>query len=81
MIITIKTFASVSDMCGFRERSMDIPDGSTVSFLFRELLKLAPDLESVEARLLFAINEEHCDISAGLRDGDVVAVFPPVSGG
>ena len=81
MNITIKAFASVSDTCGFREKIIEIPDGSSISCLFGELLKLAPGLESMENNLLFAVNEEHCNSSARLSDGDVVAVFPPVSGG
>jgi molybdopterin synthase sulfur carrier subunit len=32
-------------------------------------------------RLRAAVNQEHADFSAGVRPGDEVAFFPPVTGG
>lgn len=81
MEITINTFSSVRTVCGFSEKNINIKEGSTVGELQKILFKEFNELVKMEGRLLFAINEEYCDEKEILRNGDKLAIFPPVSGG
>ena len=58
-----------------------MPDGSTVSNLTAEILRLYPTLTSDVSKLVVAVNEEYQDQSHTLHDGDKTALIPPVSGG
>ncbi len=81
MKITIKAFASVKDILGFGEREYnllnEITVGDAVKFISQEFV----GLKALEKKLLFAVNEEYCSGERRLRDNDVLAIFPPVSGG
>jgi molybdopterin converting factor subunit 1 len=81
MKINIKTFASVSDICGFKEREITIDTGSTVSDAVAMLVKNFNSLEKLSDKLLFAVNEEYCDKLRILNENDILAIFPQVSGG
>lgn len=81
MKISVRTFASVSDICGFREREFVLADGGSVGGLLEVLVREHPGLAALKANLLSAVNEEHSPETRILSDGDVVAFFPPVSGG
>jgi molybdopterin synthase catalytic subunit len=48
---------------------------------FAQLRARFPALHRFANSLLFAVNEEYVPAGRELRDGDEVAVFPPVSGG
>jgi molybdopterin converting factor small subunit len=81
MNITVKTFASVSDICGFREKVYAVPEGSSVSAVLDIIVSENPGLGRLKTRLLSAVNEEHSPGTRLLSGNDVVAFFPPVSGG
>lgn len=81
MNIRVKTFASVADVCGFKERVISIPDGSTAQAILELLVQEFPQLSRLKDKILVAINEEHASFDIALSDGDEVALFPPVSGG
>jgi MoaD family protein len=81
MKIIIKTFASVYDICGFSDKEMEVSPGCTVADVINMLVKQFHDMQDVVDELLFAVNEEYCTGTRKLIDNDVLAVFPPVSGG
>jgi molybdopterin synthase sulfur carrier subunit len=81
MKIKIKTFASLKDIFGFSEKSFDLPENITAGQAVVELKKIYPDFNSYNGLLLIARNEEFCNEDQVLKDSDVIAVFPPVSGG
>ena len=58
-----------------------MPDGSAVSDLATEVLRLRPSLISDVTKLVVAVNEEYREHSHKLQEGDEVALIPPVSGG
>ncbi len=81
MKIIINLFSSVRDACGFVERQTELPDESSVGDAVRMLLNEYSGLGKLKGSLLFAVNEEYCDESKILQEGDILAIFPPVSGG
>ena len=58
---------------------MSLP--ATVTTAWEAVKTQYPALSAFERNALFAVNEEHALRSQALRMGDVVAIFPPVSGG
>ncbi len=73
-MITVKCFARYRDLLGFRERQL--PLAPTLGALL-----LTPPLAPLPQEALLAVNQAFADRSTPLRDGDEVALMPPVSGG
>jgi molybdopterin converting factor subunit 1 len=80
MTITALFFASYADTFGRDRMEVEVPNGSTVGDLMRQLQAL-----DEEGRLppspLVAVNERYARPDHVLRPGDEVAVIPPVAGG
>lgn len=81
MKIIISTFSSVRTVCGFSEKNINLNDNSTVGDITKILFHEFSELANMKGKLLFALNEEYCDENKLLREGDKLAIFPPVSGG
>lgn len=81
MRIKIKVFASVRDICGFNEKELIVSDSIKVNEVLDLFIKGIQELSEKKDTLLIAVNEEYCGMDKILSDGDVMAVFPPVSGG
>jgi molybdopterin synthase catalytic subunit len=61
-----------------------LKDASTAANAFAAVLDKYPNLRRFGRSLLFAVNQEYVQGNLGdraVRDGDELAVFPPVSGG
>ena len=81
MKITIKAFASVKDTLGFNEREYNLLNEITVGDAIKFISQEFDGLKALGKNLLFAVNEEYCSRERRLRENDVLAIFPPVSGG
>ncbi len=81
MKIKIKAFASVKDLCGFSEREFDLPERTTAGDAVRRVAQECGDITAGLDSLLLAVNEEYCRGDRVLAENDVLALFPPVSGG
>lgn len=79
--IHLKLFASMKDICGFSEKDISYEQPVSVNSLIQELADSHPEISGKKDILLIAINEEYADTHTILKDGDTVAIFPPVSGG
>lgn len=73
-------FASFREITGLPEEGVQLPDGSTVEALMEAVKNLHEPLRDVR-RMLFAVNGEFAEPGIRLGKDDVVAIFPPVSGG
>ncbi|MCU0848947.1 MAG: MoaD/ThiS family protein [Spirochaetes bacterium] len=80
MKIRVKIFAGLRDALGFDEKELIVSDGITAESVFRMILKCAGHAYDITA-VLFAVNEEYGSGETILSDGDILAIFPPVSGG
>jgi molybdopterin converting factor subunit 1 len=81
MRVTVKLFAILRDRAGVSESSIDLADESTVTVAAEALATKFPPIANFLGRCAFAVNQDYVDRSAVLRDGDELAVIPPVSGG
>lgn len=77
MTIEVLLFASARDLAGKSRLSLSLPEGA----LARDAWK-TPELSGLDlpgTRL--ALNQRFSEGTEPLKDGDVLAVLPPVSGG
>ena len=81
MKIKIKVFASIKDICGFNEKELIVSDSIKVNEVVDLFIKSNHELSAKKDNLLIAVNEEYCGPDLMLQDGDILAIFPPVSGG
>lgn len=81
IIIHLKLFASIKDICGFSEKDFSYEKPVSVNVIIQELIDLYPEISDKRGHLLIAVNEDYTNSDAILNDGDTVAIFPPVSGG
>lgn len=81
MRIRLLAFASAGDAVGRDAVELELPDGSTVAELRRNLDERFPGLAPLWPRLAIAVDGDLTNADAPLRDGAEVALLPPVSGG
>jgi len=81
MTIKVKLFAILRERAGAAEISQQIAEGSTVAQVWQTLQNDYPKLAGPTFRLLYAVNQNYVSPDHVLRDGDELAIIPPVSGG
>ena len=74
-------FAALREAVGEKSLELEVPDSATVADLLAQLEAKHGVFAGHRGRLLVARNEERAVLSAPLRDGDEIALLPPVSGG
>ncbi len=79
--INLLLFGACRETAGVGELNLDLAAPVDVAGAWNEIKTRFPSLEKFERSALFAVNEEHARKDQSLRDGDTLAVFPPVSGG
>ncbi len=81
MRIKVLFFGILRDVTGLREDSIEIPEGGLASSVFDHYVAQFPRLGDMSRSIVLAVNQRFCEPSLELRDGDELAVLPPVSGG
>ena len=74
MKVRIKLFAILRNY-GPEEQEAELPEGATLEDAIR-LLKLPEKMP-----MLKVVNGEHRNLKYALKEGDVLALFPPIGGG
>lgn len=72
-------FAGLRARLGLSEQVLELPEGSLASDA--ALVACGPQGGEWMAALRVAVNEELAPLSTLLKDGDELALLPPVSGG
>jgi molybdopterin converting factor subunit 1 len=80
MKCTIKAFGITREIVGSRVLEIEVPDGQTVAALKTELMKQYPDFSGLRS-MYIAVNQQYAEDEYVLREGDEIALIPPVSGG
>lgn len=81
MRVQIKLFASLREAVGTGNLERELGEGATVQDLLDDLQGEHPRLAGLTQRSIISVNQEFATPDGRLRDGDEVAIFPPVSGG
>jgi len=81
MQVTVRLFATYREIVGAKELEVRLSDGATLRALLDSLYTDHPRLKGYEETMLLAVNHEFAERTARLREGDEVALMPPVSGG
>ena len=81
MRVLVKFFASYRETLGKNEIKVELDRGSSVSDLLDVLRRDYPELGKLMETLVVSINLEYATYDTILKEGDEVALLPPVSGG
>ncbi|MEE9294713.1 MAG: molybdenum cofactor biosynthesis protein MoaE [Phycisphaerae bacterium] len=81
MKVQVEYFGPACNWAGAGEDVFEIVEGASLGTLIERMCEVRPALVSRREILRFAVNQVFADDQQVLRDGDEVAVIPPVSGG
>jgi len=81
MRIEVLCFAMVREIVGQPSWPLELPAGATAETAAAAIAALHPGLLPLLPRVRFAVNEEFSPGATALREGDRLALIPPVSGG
>ena len=79
--VTVRLFAGYRQAAGTASVPLELAEGSTVGGLAEQVVRLYPAIGTDPGKLVVAVNQECADHGLSLKDGDEVALIPPVSGG
>jgi len=78
--VTVRFFGPARDLAGCETATFDFAAGETVGAVAGRIAREHPDLgRALGVRL--AVNRAYVPLNQPLKDGDEIAVIPPVSGG
>ncbi|KAG5183591.1 hypothetical protein JKP88DRAFT_199012 [Tribonema minus] len=84
MKVKVLFFASCRELAGTKEIAVTLEGAeNSTEALRKKLVELLPALEPVAWGITLAVNHEYTDPGQNvqLKDGDEVALIPPISGG
>ncbi len=81
MKIRLLVFSHLRDAAGFGEADLELPEGSDAAALLDRLCADHPALNASRDSIRIAVNQEYVASSHSLKNGDEVALMPPVQGG
>ncbi|MFW5945303.1 MAG: MoaD/ThiS family protein [Candidatus Natronoplasma sp.] len=79
--VLVKFFASARDIVGKKDLEMEIKKNWKVRDVMEDLFQEYPDLQEMEDHLLISVNKDRTGREEILKNGDEIAVMPPVTGG
>ena len=81
MKIDVLFFGALKDLLGRSGETVDLPEGARVREVLFHYAREAPRFEAMVPSLAISVNQEYSGADRALREGDEVALLPPVSGG
>ncbi len=79
MNVRLKFFASLRLLTGTAGTELEVPEGTKTGDLMEIVREMYAGFN--EKTVLYAVNGEYVGENVGLKEGDSIAFFPPVSGG
>lgn len=81
MKITLRLFATFRQIFNSGEIDYELPEGATTQDLLDDLFSRHPELQRFKGHVVVTINRQASPLTAVIKEGDEVAILPPVSGG
>ena len=85
MRILVKFFASIRDICRISELEVDLDKKDQIEPCLDQLMEYLidkfPKLKNELSSLSIALNTKYVTNNVYFRDGDEIALLPPISGG
>ena len=81
MQVRVRLFATLKDLTGKAEVELELPPTGRVADLLAEFFEQYPRTKDYKRALLVAVNRDYAEQETPLKEGDEIALFPPVSGG
>lgn len=81
MRVRVLFFGMLKDLAGKPADSLDLPEGASVDDLLSHYETRIPRLKELLASVALAVNQQYAGTDVKLKEGDEVALLPPVSGG
>lgn len=80
--VTVRFFARYAELTGCETAAVRIAEGApTVADVLERVRETVPGAQSLPPRPLAALNQRQVKLDARVKDGDEVALLPPLSGG
>jgi len=81
MHVTVLFFGVLKDLTGRSQETLELAPGARLETVFQHYASEYPRLQQMAESIALARNQEFAGPETALRDGDEVALMPPVSGG
>jgi molybdopterin converting factor small subunit len=79
--IRVRLFARYAELVGRAEAAVSVPLPATVGDVVRRLRDDIPAARALPERPLAAVNLRQARLDAQVKNGDEVALLPPIAGG
>ena len=80
MTIQILLFGITTDLIGSSSIQMELPEHCSVEIFKKEFTKNYSELATLKSYAV-AVNESYAEDSQIIKENDIIAIIPPVSGG
>ena len=81
MRVTVRAFAQYAEWLGTDALTLEMPSTATISDVVASVRGAEPNGHLLPERPLVALNLQHVRDDRRLRDGDELALLPPLAGG
>jgi molybdopterin converting factor small subunit len=81
MQVKLTFYSYFAELAGCRQAEEIVPEGCKLGELYQRLSQRFPKLAVMEKSSLMAVGVDYQPRDYVLKDGDEVALFPPVQGG
>lgn len=81
MRVRVRFLGMLKEIAGREDELVELAESTSVGKLYAELQQRIPQLQVLRDAIAVAVNLEYSDDETVLREGDEVALIPPVSGG
>ena len=80
-MVRVRFLARYAELVGREELELQLPLPATVAQVVERAKDQLPAARQLPERPLAALNLQHVQLDAAVRDGDEVALLPPLAGG
>jgi len=79
--VSVRFFARYAELAGCDSSAVTVSTPATVHDVIARIREVFPGTQAMPARPLAALNRRQVKLDQLVRDGDEVALLPPLSGG